>query len=155
MDDLGSPFDRPHSKGPLLKTADMADLFSPTEDGGSQKYYYETARVPSGDSSYDFGRHHPRVWSALCQTQIFRIVYCLVHNIHPYFFYTNMGSFCKFDYVETLEPPQRYGQAHEHEVLAVCEQEDTELSRSTYRPRQESPWCGQGVLQGQLLGSQP
>jgi len=32
MDDLGSPFDRPHSKGPLLKTADMADLFSPTED---------------------------------------------------------------------------------------------------------------------------
>ena len=100
-----SPFDRPHSKGPLLQTANLASMFSPTEDGGSQKYYYETARVPSDDSSYDFAKHHPRVWSSLCQTQIFRIVYCLVHNVHPYFFSTNMGSFVKFDFVDTIEPP--------------------------------------------------
>ena len=103
--EMYSPFDRPHTKGPLLKTADMAEIFSPMEDGGSQKYFYETARVPSGDSTYDFGKHHPRVWSSLCQTQIYRIVYCLVHNVHPYFFETNMGSFVKFDYVETLECP--------------------------------------------------
>ena len=100
-----SPFDRPHIKGPLVKTADMAEIYAPMDDGGSQKYFYETARVPSDDPTYDFGKHHPRVWNNLCQTQIFRVVYCLVRNVHPYFFETNNGSFCKFDYVETLECP--------------------------------------------------
>lgn len=101
-----SPFAKPLGKGRLSAVANLASLYEPIQDGGSKTYIYETARVPSGDDKYCFSKHHPTQWQTLCVTQIYRVTYCLVRNVHPYFFAGSHGAFVKFDFLETIEPPK-------------------------------------------------
>ena len=104
--DTVSPFCRPSKKGKLDAVANVASLYEPVQNGGLKTYIYETARVPSGNTEYSFEKHPPMQWCTLCVTQIYRVAYCLVHNVHPYFFAGSNGAFIKFDFLEKLEPPK-------------------------------------------------